>query len=336
MTQIIKKSIKDFLKRKKNNVILISSTFLKKNSKVLPIIRSNSKKFYKIKIKIPEYEFIKKIDKEISTINFDNLIGIGGGKVLDIAKNINFNLKKKGLKRKLIVIPTLFGSGSEITSSAVYFKKKKKYTIQDKSIQPDIICINKNLLNYADKKNVIISALDCMCQSMESVWSKKSNSKSIKLATKSFRLSYNFLNLKKKVISRENYKLSQASLLIGKAMNITRTTAPHALSYSLTSNLGIPHGVAVGLLMKPILEINLNKMKNKKIKKIIFKFFLTKDTKKIISNYTEILEKNGFKKKLFLSEKLLQKFTKDINLERLKNNPVKLSNKEIFEIYKTL
>lgn len=35
--------------------------------------------------------------------------------------------------------------------------------------------------------------------------------------------------------------------LAGQAINITRTTAPHAMSYTLTSKFGYPHGHAVAL-----------------------------------------------------------------------------------------
>ena len=44
--------------------------------------------------------------------------------------------------------------------------------------------------------------------------------------------------------------------LAGQAINLTQTTAPHALSYTLTSAFGIPHGAAVALTLGPVLAFN--------------------------------------------------------------------------------
>ena len=40
----------------------------------------------------------------------------------------------------------------------------------------------------------------------------------------------------------------------GKAINITQTTAPHAMSYKLTSLYEIAHGHAVALCLPPVWE----------------------------------------------------------------------------------
>ena len=44
--------------------------------------------------------------------------------------------------------------------------------------------------------------------------------------------------------------------LAGKAINISKTTSSHALSYAITSGYGIPHGVAVALTISPMLAYN--------------------------------------------------------------------------------
>jgi alcohol dehydrogenase class IV len=50
--------------------------------------------------------------------------------------------------------------------------------------------------------------------------------------------------------------MSRASHLAGKAINISKTTAPHALSYYLTSNHEIAHGMAVALTLSTMLAYN--------------------------------------------------------------------------------
>ena len=48
----------------------------------------------------------------------------------------------------------------------------------------------------------------------------------------------------------------KAAHLAGKAINITKTTAPHALSYAITANHGVPHGNAVAVTLGAFLEFN--------------------------------------------------------------------------------
>ena len=51
--------------------------------------------------------------------------------------------------------------------------------------------------------------------------------------------------------------MSHAAHLAGKAINISRTTAPHALSYTFTSLYDVPHGHAVALSLAQVFEANL-------------------------------------------------------------------------------
>ena len=50
--------------------------------------------------------------------------------------------------------------------------------------------------------------------------------------------------------------MAKASNLAGKAINITKTTASHAISYPLTYFFGIPHGHAVSLTLGEFLVFN--------------------------------------------------------------------------------
>ena len=76
------------------------------------------------------------------------------------------------------------------------------------------------------------------------------------------------------------YKMSLAALHAGKAINISKTTAPHALSYPFTSYYGIKHGNAVSLTLIDFLKFNYNYLAHSKTNfnledrfKIIFESF---------------------------------------------------------------
>lgn len=53
-------------------------------------------------------------------------------------------------------------------------------------------------------------------------------------------------------------KQAEAAHLTGKAINITKTTAAHSISYPLTSHFGIPHGQAVCVTLSSLLIFNAN------------------------------------------------------------------------------
>ena len=72
--------------------------------------------------------------------------------------------------------------------------------------------------------------------------------------------------------------------LAGKAINIYKTTLPHAISYPFTAHFGIPHGHAVALTLDKLLLFNFQYAKHSQVNfdllnryKLIFK--LTKTTK---------------------------------------------------------
>ena len=67
-------------------------------------------------------------------------------------------------------------------------------------------------------------------------------------------------------------KMCIAANLSGEAISISKTTAPHALSYPFTSYFGIPHGHAVSLTLNKFLKFNF-----KNLKSSVSSFDLNKD-----------------------------------------------------------
>ena len=329
-------TLRNVLKKKKC-IIIYSPSFKNNNEAIFKKINSQSIICLPIYTTNPDYYLIKEILLKIEKINFKYIVAIGGGKTLDTAKILKYLLAIKRIKKKLWVIPTIYGSGSESTSSAVYYVNFKKYSIQSKYIESDKIINIAELPMQAPKFFTKVSAMDCLCQSIESIWSIKANQKSIKLAEKSFRLSYDFLNTKLFAINKQKQNnIVIASKLIGQAMNISRTTAPHALSYPLSSYLNIPHGQAVCLTMKVLLEKNLNKIKNNKKFEIYKKIFKARNIDSICLKFNNLINSLKINSKLNLKKSDIRKFVSQVNAERLANNPLNLSKKDIIDIYKKL
>ena len=147
-------------------------------------------------------------------------------------------------------MPTTAGSGAETTSNAVIYINKLKYSVESQLLLPDYFLINQLIFKNPTKLKSS-SGFDAMSQAIESLLSLKSNSKSVIYAKKSLILTNKklFKFCKKPTFLNSNNMLLAANLS-GKAINISKTTAPHAVSYPFTSIYGINHGHAVSLTLE--------------------------------------------------------------------------------------
>ncbi|MBK0123586.1 iron-containing alcohol dehydrogenase [Pantoea sp. S61] len=179
------------------------------------------------------------------------LIAIGGGRIIDASKIICFYLNKNyNIRVQIIAIPTTAGSGSEATSFAVCWSNGTKYSINHPYLKPTDVILDCNLLARMPSEQVAISGLDTICQSIESYLNMNNTHVSDSYSLASLESSFELLPLivsspRADLISQMQYN----SYISGMAINITKTSLPHAYSYHLTSNYNIPHGHAVGLCM---------------------------------------------------------------------------------------
>ena len=137
--------------------------------------------------------------------------------------------------------------------------------------------------------------------------------------------------------------MSIASNLAGKAINISKTTAPHAVSYPFTSLFNISHGHAVGLFFESFFKFNYDNLNRsetsfdlKKRFQLIFHLFDVKNINDFNSKIILIKKKAQLEDNLEVLDinikKSSEKIIKGINLLRLGNNPIKISDKDIISI----
>ena len=132
----------------------------------------------------------------------------------------------------------------------------------------------------------------------------------------------------------------KAANLSGEAINISKTTAPHALSYPFTSHFGINHGHAVAITFKEFLNYNFN---NKEFAKsnfdldkrfqILFNLTQTQNIFELTKFFEDIDKKAKIKVnfsdlKINIS-KSIDLVLKNVNIQRLSNNPVNLDYNSI-------
>ena len=315
------------------------------------------KLFYK-KSEIPILEELIEIIKDIKNFKPDLFLAIGGGAVIDYAKianvvdirpdlaelivNYTYPFKKK--YTKLAVIPTTAGSGAEVTSNAVIYVDGIKHSFESELLIPDHFFLIPEFLISAPNKIKASSGFDAIAQALESLVSRKSNDKSVEYASKSLRVSVNsFISFINEPNMKNATEMSIASNLAGKAISISKTTAPHAASYPFTSLFNISHGHAVSLFFEKFFKFNYDNIDKSETSFDLKKRF------DLIFNLFDVQEINGFNSKISLIKKKanleddLTKFNidiikssddvlKGINLLRLGNNPVKIDGKDILNI----
>ena len=202
---------------------------------------------------------------------YDAIIAVGGGSVMDVAKLLKAFWNIKGstdpylrggealvpMEIPLVAVPSTAGSGSEATHFAVVYQEKEKFSIAHKALQPNLAVVIPSLLTSVPAHVAAASGMDALGQAIESYWSIHSTEESSLLAKKAIKLAW--ASLRDAVVKRESSaleRMAEASHLAGRAIDITKTTAPHAVSYALTTFFGVAHGHAVGLLVPRFLEYN--------------------------------------------------------------------------------
>ena len=321
------------------------------------IVNKEIKKLYK-NSNIPLLEELIEIINEIKNFKPDLILAIGGGAVIDYAKIANVVDTRSDLKKlivnysypfkkkytKLAVIPTTAGSGAEVTSNAVIYVDNIKHSFESNLLIPDNFFLIPEFIISAPEKIKASAGFDAMAQALESLVSKKSNDQSIDYATKSLKISVNaFLPFLHDPNIKNATEMSIAANLAGKAINISKTTAPHAASYPFTSLFNISHGHAVGLFFEKFFKFNydnLNKSDTsfdlKKRFDLIFNLFDVSNIDDFNSKLSLIKKKANLEDDLIKLNIDLNKSSENIingiNLLRLGNNPVKIDGKDIYNI----
>ena len=308
------------------------------------------------------FNIIKNALNQLSKFSPDIIISVGGGSVLDLGKVLSvinseqpalleeILTHKKEISGKplpLVAIPTTVGSGSESTQFSVVYIEEKKYSFSHVNVLPNYVILEPEFVHNLPKSIIASSGLDSFTQAVESYWSVNSTKESLKYAKKAMELSVS--NLEKSyghdIKSLENMQF--AANLSGKAINISKTTAVHALSYPLTSNFSIPHGFAVGCLLPRIFsynsKVNLSNVNDHrgisfvkhKIREIneILGTKSTNGTISLIKNLLINLGANEFWHKIdVIIQNELPSISKGINPERLENNPVKINSDDLYSV----
>ena len=222
----------------------------------------------------PEIELIESIASEVQKA--DVILTVGGGSVHDsgkalaIAMTHNEKLEEYTTDGKIsvlgitnrvipvITIPTIFGTGAEVSPAALLKIRNKKRVIFSTHIYPKATFIDCSFTTSLSNDMCIKASLDAMVQGIES---------SVSTKAQSFSRRFSYSAIERVVASllalvRENEKaeimeeLALASIEGLYAVGQSSVGAAHAISDPISGRYDIHHGEAVGVLLPYVVKAN--------------------------------------------------------------------------------
>jgi alcohol dehydrogenase class IV len=205
------------------------------------------------------------------------VLGLGGGSAIDVAKAarvlppdnaaalemVRSDLSQRRIQGrcgapKVVAVPTLSGSGAEVTQFATLFHGGRKVSVDDARVRPDITIIDPSLATTAPHRPTSAATLDAVCHAVESAWSRSATTVSRGLSEGALQhLAAVGWKTDGTYSLEDRYAMAAGAVSAGLAINLTRTTAAHASAYMLTVCFGIPHGVACALNMQWVARTNV-------------------------------------------------------------------------------
>jgi alcohol dehydrogenase class IV len=204
----------------------------------------------------------------------DGVIGIGGGSAMDLAKAIAVLVANKGKAEDYlglnrvpgpglpkIMVPTTAGTGSEVTFTAVFIRKKlkKKEGMNSQHLYPELALLDPELTLSLPPHPTAATGIDALCHAIESYTSVNASPMSEMMSLDAIRLISE--NLRTAVHDGTNIEAREAMLLgslyAGLGLANAGVTAVHSLSYPLGGKYGISHGLANTIMLPRVMAFNL-------------------------------------------------------------------------------
>ena len=187
----------------------------------------------------------------------DAVIGIGGGSVMDTAKAVSLMLTNAGSSAEYqgldliknpgvfkACIPTLSGTGAEVSMTTVLSGPEKKLGIKCDYTMPDQVVLDPELTEGAPREQRFHTGMDCYIHAVECLTGTWRNAYSDAFAEKSLALCREVFLDENGSSPEADEKLMIASYLGGMSVTYSQVGVCHALSYGLSFVLHTRHGLA--------------------------------------------------------------------------------------------
>ena len=313
----------------------------------------------------PKYEEICEGVRLLIDSGASMIVAVGGGSCMDTAKCIkmyaaldqNMDYMQQQMVSSdipLVAVPTTAGTGSDGNGNIVIYRDGVKKSLHHESAVPEYVLFDPDCLKGMSDYQKRATLADAIAQCIESLWAKGCSEKSASYAEEGLQ------------VLAENYKrylegdskvsplMQRAAYLSGRAINISKTTAAHALSYKLSAVCSVPHGHAVWLLLGPVCKsieaylqkegiANIDEANTgdddmdhlaSKIRRIMNIIVPGESRTGALSPAIEQMGKTiGLPIPSYPGERVIEDMAEQVNPERLGNNPIGYTKDQIVSLY---
>lgn len=216
----------------------------------------------------PTIQHIEKASSKIIGGEYDAIVAIGGGSVIDFAKAIAIKVSDSDadlrsinpfeslvLKTKLVAVPTTSGTGSDVSFGVVLTDEEGKLAMGNYNLVPEIDILDSSLTPL-NKKVIVATGIDAFVHSFEALASNTSTIFTDALAERAIETIFH--NLKKATENEETAKdlMHISATMAGIAFSNSGTASAHALGHSFGAAFHVTHGTSVGLFLIPTILFN--------------------------------------------------------------------------------
>ncbi len=218
----------------------------------------------------PTDMMVEEIYKATQEFEFNRMIAIGGGSVIDVSKilslkNISpvevlFDKELPVIKDKeLIIVPTTCGTGSEVTSVSVLeiINKKTKLGLQHDELYADCAVLIPELIENLPDYVFATSSIDALIHATESYLSPRATDFSMTFSMEAIKRiisGYQELRNQTKSYRELTSDFLTASTYAGVAFGNAGCAAVHAMSMSFSSSYHVPHGESNYILFTEVMK----------------------------------------------------------------------------------
>ncbi|AIY90128.1 iron-containing alcohol dehydrogenase [Geoglobus acetivorans] len=264
----------EFLERLQGRkVVLISDEIVgEKFSKILERYVDFAGRIY-LPAREPYREDAEDVAEKLRETEPDFIVALGGGSVLDVAKAARIlaeldippeeitpftDLGEMGYsgKVKLVAIPTTSGTGSEVTWAIVLKDRgeRRKIVMANEKAMPDVALVDPIFVYEMPESIAILSGFDALSHAVEAYLSAFSNPFSDSLAVRAVRLIAESFEQSAEGDRKARENMHLAATIAGLAFSNSQVGVVHALAHATGAVLNMPHGIAVAVYLKPVLE----------------------------------------------------------------------------------
>lgn len=223
-------------------------------------------------------EHVNTLAQRAKDASVDAIVALGGGSVLDTAKAVAALLAKGGRVQDLegfatvrarllplVAVPTTAGTGAEATQFVVVADRQagKKLIISDTSLVPALAVLDPELVVGLPRAVTAATGVDALTHAVEAIGSRMRNPFGTALALEAARVIVADDGLARCLEEPSDLaargRVLTAACLAGQAISTSMLGACHAFAHGLGALKGVPHGVANGLFLVPVMRLNLEK-----------------------------------------------------------------------------